>query len=316
LARWNRRFRREVDGEPAPSRNDEYLFYQSLLGVWPLERPDAAALAELRGRMQTHMEKASREAKLRTSWINPHQEYDHAMAEFVAAVLDPVRSARFLDDLQQFHETIVDCGLYSALAQAFAKLLSPGVPDIYQGQELWDFSLVDPDNRRPVDYERRRQYLAELETAAANGSLAELARELGRNIRDERNKLLVTWKSLQFRRTHIELFARGTYRPLEVSGEHVAHACAWVWQSAEGRDTAIVVIPRLLARLGANAEGAAPPPPLGAQVWADTALVDEALAGSEWQQEFTGAKVLWSDTGVPLAEILADYPVALLVRSS
>lgn len=316
FARWNRRFRRDIEGEEAPSRNAEYLFYQSLLGVWPLVRPDEAVLRELTGRMQVYMEKATREAKLRTSWINPHSDYDHAVAEFVAHALDPVRSARFLQEVQEFHERIVDWGLYTALSQAFGKLLSPGVPDIYQGQELWDFSLVDPDNRRPVDYAQRRAALGEFAAAAerADGSLFDMARHLGSNVRDERVKLLVTWRSLQFRREHAELFDNGEYRPIEVRGAHAAHVCAWAWHLPSSGEWAIAVMPRLLARLTPAAEREATRAPLGAAVWGDTSLVADGLDGVEFNQQFTGVSLAWRDKGVPLAEVLADFPVSLLTH--
>ena len=179
-ARLNRRHRREVNGQPAPSRNDEYLFYQSLIGIWPLAEPDAEALAQLTERMQVYMEKATREAKLQTSWINPVPEYDAAVREFVAAALSGRAKNRFLAEFRRFHKQIVNWGLYTALAQTLLKLTSPGVPDIYQGQELWDFSLVDPDNRRPVDFALRRELLDHLQkyNSADAPSLLALARAL------------------------------------------------------------------------------------------------------------------------------------------
>ncbi len=169
-SRLNRRKRREVDGLPAPSRNDEYLFYQSLLGIWPCGPVDVAGHAELVGRLQSYMEKATREAKQRTSWINPNQAYDHAVREFVAAALEDRPDNKFLADFRQFHAEIADYGLYNALSQLVLKLMSPGVPDIYQGQELWDFSLVDPDSRRPIDFNLRRRLLDD--SCAAQGSTA------------------------------------------------------------------------------------------------------------------------------------------------
>ncbi len=147
-ARFNRRYHRDVDGKSAPSRNDEYLFYQSLLGVWPLEPPTPQEHEQLAQRLQSYMEKATHEAKLHTSWITPDPDYDQAVRQFVAAVLETGPRNRFLEDFTAFHEQVVDWGLYTALAQVVLKLASPGVPDVYQGQELWDFSLVDPDNCR------------------------------------------------------------------------------------------------------------------------------------------------------------------------
>ena len=162
-ARWNRRHRREVDGQAAPSRNDEWLFYQTLVGVWPLTTPSDEERATLIQRLQQYMEKACHEAKLHTSWINPNRNYDRAVHDFIAEVLgDPHR--RFFQDFQSFLESVVDAGLYNAMSQTLIKLTSPGIPDIYQGQELWDFSLVDPDNRRPVDFKQRQAMLAELRT--------------------------------------------------------------------------------------------------------------------------------------------------------
>src|SRR5690606_11051217 len=139
---------RDVEGQPAPSRNDEYLFYQSLVGIWPLEPSDQESRQQLIQRMQAYMEKPTHEAKLHTSWITPNADYDQAVHEFVAGVLQDSPKNRFLEDLRRLNEHVVDWGLYTALSQLVLKLASPGVPDIYQGQELWDFSLVDPDNRR------------------------------------------------------------------------------------------------------------------------------------------------------------------------
>ncbi|MGO8752009.1 MAG: malto-oligosyltrehalose synthase [Thermoguttaceae bacterium] len=228
-ARLNRRHRRDVAGQPAPSRNEEYLFYQNLLGVWPLEPPDTTHRGQLADRMQQYMEKATREAKLHTSWINPNAEYDAAVRQFVAAVLDDHPKNRFLADFRLFWERVVNWGLYSALSQVVLKLTSPGVPDIYQGQELWDFSLVDPDNRRPVDFAPRRELLAELQARVCQGaeSLFTLARQLAENPRDPRSKLFVTWRTLQLRRENPDLFQHGDYVPLDVEGPRARHVCAF-----------------------------------------------------------------------------------------
>ena len=228
-ARLNRRHHREADGQPAPSRNDEYLFYQTLIGVWPLAPAESKDLRELAGRMAAYMEKATHEAKVNTSWINPDAEYDAAIREFVAAVLDDHPKNRFLAEFRRFHEQIVNWGLYSALSQTLLKLTSPGVPDLYQGQELWDFSLVDPDNRRPVDFANRRKMLAQLRKNAGRNdrSLPSLARQLALNPRDPRLKLFVTWRVLQFRRQSADLFRLGDYIPLEASGPQARHVCAF-----------------------------------------------------------------------------------------
>ncbi len=173
--RMNRRHHREVDGLSAPSRNDEYLLYQTLVGAWPLEPLEKASRQQFTDRIQSYMQKAIHEAKERTSWINPNPEYDEAVRSFVGTVLKDRPKNRFLADFLAFHQRIVPWGLYGALSQMVLKLTSPGVPDIYQGQELWDFSLVDPDNRRPVDFAARKEMLAglqgELSAATTPGSL-------------------------------------------------------------------------------------------------------------------------------------------------
>ncbi|MEN6459677.1 MAG: malto-oligosyltrehalose synthase [Thermoguttaceae bacterium] len=315
-ARWNRSRRREVDGEPAPSRNDEYLFYQCLTGVWPLEKPDAETLERLTERMQTYMNKAIHEAKTRTSWINPNAEYESAVRAFVAALLHPRPRNRFLADFEAFHERIVDWGLYGALSQTLLKLTSPGVPDIYQGQEIWDFSLVDPDNRRPVDFACRRAMLEELEREAGGaGALLPLARRLAVRPCNPRTKLFLIWRALQFRRRHPEMF-RGDYVPLEVRGAAAEHVCAFGRRSpvSEGANQSaiIVIAPRWFARLASSLPDSAGAPPLGHRVWRDTRVITEPLGRSEWRSVLTGQTLSADVCELALGEVLADFPVGLL----
>ncbi len=246
-ARLNRRHRRDVDGLPAPSRDDEYLFYQTLIGTWPLESPNHRQREAYLARIQQYMEKAIHEAKVRTSWINPNAEYETAVREFVAAALAEQPRNRFLAELRAFVERILNWGLYNALSQTLWKLTMPGVPDIYQGQELWDFSLVDPDNRRPVDFARRSELLAGLEAEVAKGAepLLQLAGELARDPRDPRAKLFVTWRLLQFRQRHADLFRDGEYLPVTATGGRASHLCAFAQRlpASNGRpaQTAIAI---------------------------------------------------------------------------
>jgi maltooligosyltrehalose synthase len=214
------------------------------------------------------MAKATKEAKVRTSWINPNEAYDTAVAEFVRAILDEGRSAEFLRDFRALQRTVAHYGAFNSLAQTLLKLTVPGVPDTYQGNELWDLSLVDPDNRRPVDYAARERLLEELRRCvdAALGAgqaraahvfppLRDLACSLVDAKEDGRIKLYVTWRTLTFRREHAALFREGSYLPLEVAGELAEHVFAF----ARERDGAclIVAVPRLLARLGASARAGA-----------------------------------------------------------
>jgi (1->4)-alpha-D-glucan 1-alpha-D-glucosylmutase len=320
-ARFNRRHRREVDGQPVPSRNDEYLFYQSLVGVWPLVPLQGKDHGELVARMAAYMEKATHEAKIHTSWINPDSEYDAAMRAFVVAALDDHPKNRFLADFRQFHEQVVNWGLLSALSQTLLKLTSPGVPDVYQGQELWDFSLVDPDNRRPVDFAERRKLLARLckDVGRNEQSLLALSRQLAENPRDPRLKLFVTWRVLQFRRQHSDLFQLGDYVPLEVDGAKARHVCAfarqWLSPSAAEPMTAVVIVPRLFAQLTPVAgDYAAAPPPVGSAVWEETRVVVEHATSMPLQNLFTGQACCGADSWILVANALADFPVALLTN--
>ena len=321
-ARLNRRHRREVDGQPAPSRNDEYLFYQSLVGIWPLAPPDDAGLRQLVERLQVYMEKATREAKVHTSWINPNSDYDAAVRQFVAAALDGRPKNRFLGEFRRFHEQIVNWGLFTALSQTLLKLTSPGVPDVYQGQELWNFSLVDPDNRHLVDFARRRDMLARLRAIDATGdpSLPALARELARNPRDPRLKLFVTWRVLQFRRRHAELFQLGDYIPLDVQGPRARHACAFARVRGSplgaGPKIAVVIVPRLIAQLTPLAPDSSPaPPPVGSAVWEDTHVLVGDWASPRLENLFTAQVCSPQGSRVLAAEALSDFPVALLTSA-
>lgn len=318
--RLNRRHHREHDGLPAPSRNDEYLFYQTLVGVWPLDPPQPDRHAQLVARLQQYMEKATREAKVRTSWINPNPGYDEAVQAFVAAVLEDSPGNRFLDEFRRFHRRIVDWGQYTALAQTALKLLSPGVPDIYQGQEIWDDSLVDPDNRRPVDFACRQWLLGELLAAVRpdESGLADVAAQLAPAPHDNRLKLFVTWRALQLRRKWADLFAQGQYLPLDVTGLQAEHVCAFAWRDPHSRPqrrTAIVVVPRLLAQLTpAPDDDTPPPPPIGPDVWHDAALDISALDHGNYRNQFTGERLPLAQPRLPLARALSSFPIALLTN--
>ncbi len=150
-----------------PEANEEYLIYQTLLGAWPLGPCGALEYAEFVKRIQEYMVKALHEAKVHTSWINPYEAYDEAVRQFVARILNQEQSGPFLQDLRAFQQRVSHFGLLNGLAQTLLKITLPGVPDTYQGTELWDFSRVDPDNRRPVDYVRRRELLRALQVRAA-----------------------------------------------------------------------------------------------------------------------------------------------------
>lgn len=295
--------KRRVNGALAPSRNDEYLLYQTLLGVWPLAPPGAAEAEALAARVEAYLLKAVREAKQHTSWVNPDPAYEQAVSGFVRALLT---DSRFLAQFLPFQQRCARLGLFNGLSQTLLKLTAPGVPDIYQGNELWDFSLVDPDNRRPVDYARRMAFLAELAPPSRQQARALLAA-----LADGRSKLAVIRHVLSARRRHETLFRDGAYLPLATWGQQAEHLVAFARRHR--RQTAVVLAPRLYARLLGEQQL-----PIGAEVWGDTRIELDALAGvDELNNSFTGAAVaVEAEAGkrfILAHEALADFPVALLI---
>jgi (1->4)-alpha-D-glucan 1-alpha-D-glucosylmutase len=273
VTRWgarNERHRR--DG--LPDRNVEYLLYQTLVGAWPIGAD----------RLLPYLEKAVREAKAHTSWLAPSAPYEAAVSAFAAAVLE---DAAFVEDVATFVAVVTDAGRVNSLSMKLLCLTAPGAGDIYQGTELWDLSLVDPDNRRPVDFALRSRLLTELD--AAEGVAATLAWAR----RDEGlPKLLVVSRALRFRRERPDLFDRASYRALAVTGARAEHVVAFC--RGEGAAT---IVPRLVAGLE-RAGG-----------WADTAV---ALPEGSWVDRLTGRPT--GGGQVALADALADFPVALLER--
>jgi (1->4)-alpha-D-glucan 1-alpha-D-glucosylmutase len=306
---------RQPGQDNMPATNDEYLLYQTLLGVWPFGELDDAALADLTERVQGYMEKAVSEAKVHTSWTNPNQAYMDALRAFVAALLAPGDDHTFLRDFLPFQRRVAYFGQWNSLAQTLLKLASPGVPDFYQGTELWSFTLVDPDNRRPVDYALRQRLLTDLQgrLAAPEADRRALCQELLADTADGRIKLYIIQAALSLRRDQPDLFANGGYRGLEARGDRWHHVCA---MAREGTATSLIALaPRLTAKLTSGAER----PPIGQDIWHDTWLtLPDAYAGRHYRDAFTGQTVAVGERdGVPclaVADLLADFPVALLVQ--
>jgi (1->4)-alpha-D-glucan 1-alpha-D-glucosylmutase len=302
-----------VHGQPAPHPNDEYLLYQTLVGAWPAAIDAEEDLRSFRERIVAYMLKAIKEAKARTSWIEPDEAYESAVQRFVESVLIDGQPNRFLDTFLPFQRRVSFFGRFNSLSQTLLRLTAPGVPDLYQGTELWDFSLVDPDNRRPVDFALRRTLLKELKRRAADAGIADLIRELAVNDSLGRSKLWLIWRALEFRRERRTLFDFGDYVPLASTGAKAEHVCSFA--RAEGEQLAIVIVPRLVVGLTAGAEQA----PLGEEIWRDTMLLPpKGPAQPSFRNALTGEHVAFVEhdgqTGLLLGDALKSFPVALLER--
>ena len=318
VRRWRalaRRFKVDVDGRAAPDANDEYLFYQTLVGAWPALDADEP-LETLTERLAAYMEKATKEAKRHTSWVNPSAGYDAATRGFVTGLL--TSGGAFLSAFRPFQRLIAAHGAVNSLAQTLLKIVAPGIPDFYQGTELWELSLVDPDNRRPVDFVRRGVLLDELRVRIPAEDthppdLSALCAELLDHWRDGRVKLYLTHRALTLRRRRARLFAAGEYRALTPGGHHAEHVVAL--GRVDGPDAVIAAVPRLTARLAGLTGRFA----LGDTAWEQTwvALGDDRLAGV-YRDRFSGLTVATErrdDTTVlPVPALFAHFPVALLER--
>jgi (1->4)-alpha-D-glucan 1-alpha-D-glucosylmutase len=320
VQRWshlNKRFKTEADGTLAPERNEEYLLYQTLIGSWPFRMPVDDEYRVFCDRIQAYMAKAMKEAKVHTSWVNPNRAYDQAMHNFIEQILDRSGPNPFLADFLPFQEEIGRFGVYNSLAQVLLKIAAPGIPDFYQGSELWDFSLVDPDNRRPVDYELRTRLLAGVQSlCSAQGSdRRQLVQELLATASDGRIKLYITMVGLQYRRPRERLFLHGEYVPLQAGGDKKKHVCAFARIHED--QAMVVVIPVLVKGLCQDAENV----PLGSGVWKDTwVTVPSWRVSSSYQNMFTGETLFSTEIegkqSLRVADILSACPVALLERMS
>jgi (1->4)-alpha-D-glucan 1-alpha-D-glucosylmutase len=301
IQRWrfaNRRWKKHIDDAEAPDANEEYLLYQTLLGTWPVNahgEPEQTG-AEYLERIQAYMAKALNEAKLNTSWIQPNEEWLAAMRDFVAKILEPSGKNKFLPNFLPVVEEIARLGAINSLSQTLLKLTSPGVPDIYQGNEIWNFSLVDPDNRRPVDYKCLREKLALLKEANAS--------ELWQSWPDGRVKMFLTNRVLRFRREHVDLFRGGSYLPVAASGTF-GDCCVTFARELNG-EWIVVFAPRLTSRIGF--------PPLGDK-WKDTVIdLPEPLSTGKARDIFTGRELSLDNRRLSVAEALSILPFAVVTN--
>lgn len=308
-----------VDAVDSPVRNDEYLLYQTLAGSIPMEWlgsaspdfsppgspfPDTGALADYRQRIDDYMIKAVREAKLNSSWSYPNLAYEEALSSFVRHILEP--GSGFLKSLLEFMEVLGPLGALNSLAQTTLKFTLPGVPDLYQGNELWDLNLVDPDNRRPVDYGAREEILRQL-SDRADGNRDDLVAELANMWPDGRIKLYVTWQLLELRRRHPGLFLQGTYEPVHIHGDHGHCLCAFA-RRHQGQ-CLLTVVPCLNKIKAANGGGLT-----AAGLYGGAGISLEATSDRRhWHNLFTGNRISTEvNRELPVSDLLAKFPVAVL----
>jgi (1->4)-alpha-D-glucan 1-alpha-D-glucosylmutase len=312
INRWNRA---RINGASAPDRNDEYLFYQALLGTWPAEAASMAvperASQDLVGRLAAYMGKAVREAKVHTSWIHVNEEYGRAVEQFVSHTLTGRTAPRFLASFVPFQRRVAHAGMVNSLAQLVLKLASPGVPDFYQGTEFWDLSLVDPDNRRAVDFAARQAILNELGPVIARleagETVAREVRELIDSWFDGRIKLFVTTCGLRFRREHADLLLKGSYQPLEAEGSSAANIVGFARHHATG--TLLTTVPRLIMSLATDGHS----PPRDSHAWASTRiLLPRRCGAARYRNILTGETVQPSEGCLPAEAVFRTSPVALI----
>ena len=311
--RWRKanrtRKRMMPDGRAVPDLNEEYLLYQTLAGTWPMPRAQEAPQSDYIDRIQQYMTKAVHEAKVNLSWINDDPAYVEALQAFIEKILTPGTHGRpntFLDQMNAFVPPVAFFGAMNSLAQRLLMITAPGNPDIYQGMELWEFSLVDPDNRRPVDYEIRQRLLSDLDRRAEAGDLPGLCSHLLDHYSDGRIKMWTTMQALRFRRDRAELFHLGKYVPLHAFGPKREHAVSFARENH--RQIAIIVVPRLSYSL----TGGALCPPLG-QFWQETEIPVPSRAPETLENVFTGEKIQVTPQRTLLCrEVFGRFPVALL----
>ncbi|MEM8809547.1 MAG: malto-oligosyltrehalose synthase, partial [Cyanobacteria bacterium P01_G01_bin.38] len=297
---------KQTDGDrQIPDANDEYFLYQTLVGAYPFDEAD---LPEFTERIKAYVVKAVREAKVHTAWLQPDSAYEEGFVKFVDQILKPGSKNKFLSKFRPFWEIIADYGLYNSLSQTLLKITAPGLPDFYQGTEFWDFSLVDPDNRRPVDYKARMASLKALKSESSD--ILGLCTKLLDHRQDGRIKQFMMMRALAVRNQYRAVFEKGSYIPVQVMGPYEGQVIAFARQHEQ--QTVVTVVPRYLTELIKPGKY-----PLGEAVWADTVIeIPNSLVNSgdaPWQEGITEQN-LGTGNVFSVGQILHYFPVALLVN--
>src|SRR5258706_15143220 len=301
-AKLNEKYKTQLNGQPVPDRNEEIFLYQTLLGMWPADGHEHNSLVD---RLQAYAIKATREAMVHTRWTLPNAPHENALKKFVASILKPARSNPFLRDFVAFQQSIAYSGMVNGLSQAVLKIISPGIPDFYQGSELWDLRLVDPDNRQPVDFTKRSSMLTALKEHSE--PIASFAGRLTARWQAGQIKLYAVWKAGNFRRAESDLFSKGDFLQLEARGPHAEHVLAMLRRHK--REWALFVAPRWLARAQAAQMGSDPD-----SLWSETRIRLPDAAPKSWENIFTGENfaTAGSQGSLAIGEMLLHFPVALL----
>ena len=297
----NRGKKKRLSGIAVPDRNDEYFLYQTLIGAWPFSD---AEYPEFMARIKSYIVKAVREAKVHTAWLKPDTEYEDAYVSFAEKILARSEANAFLKEFIPFCQRVSHYGILNSLSQTLIKITSPGVPDFYQGSELWDLSLVDPDNRRPVDFDQRRAMLAGIREQD-EADIGRLVQDLLSTKEDGKIKLLLIYRALKAKKAHRDIFRFGAYLPLESAGRFRRHVIAFAWRYQ--RQWALVIAPRFLSHLVQEGDF-----PLGRQVWQDTEVIMPHGAPAAWRNVITN-EVLSAGHALSIGDILLNFPVALLM---
>jgi (1->4)-alpha-D-glucan 1-alpha-D-glucosylmutase len=301
LKRWsslNTKHKVNIAGQVAPDKNEEYFFYQTLLGVWPQEHSE-----NLLQRVQEHLTKATREAMVHTRWTRPNQPHEDALQNFAAGVMSK-ENREFLDDFRQFKEKVAYYGMINGLSQALLKIAAPGVADFYQGSELWDLRLVDPDNRGQIDFARRSEALKKI-AGAESASPDAILEDLLTNWKDGRIKLYLIWKALTFRRAHPDLFLQTEFVPLQSAGCHSDNVVGFVRRTNDS--SVLVAVPRWISQLQQDNHRVD---------WCDTRIILPANSAPQWKSVLTLRSVDGQnrngDLCLMMTDLLGQFPVAFL----
>ncbi|MFB2881459.1 malto-oligosyltrehalose synthase [Floridanema aerugineum] len=297
----NRAKKTVIKDKPVPDTNDEYFLYQTLIGAFPFNESEFPQFVQ---RVKDYVIKAVREAKVYTAWLRPDSAYEEGYLNFVDRLLSTPESNDFLEKLRPFQQKIAEYGIFNSLSQILLKNTSPGVPDLYQGNELWDLSLVDPDNRRPVEYERRIGYLQEIKQKIKT-DIPQLIKDLFATKEDGKIKMFLTYQLLQARKEHLELFQDGDYKPLMVKGKFSDRIIAFA--RIHQNKVAITLATRLLTKVIQPGEL-----PLGKDIWEDTSIELPEGMPTAWKDAITLQDVKCDNT-LYIGEALQHFPAALLI---